>query len=261
MTSAAKTGAGNAIAHDSALKHITGSARYTDDIPLPQDAAHAYLGLSEVAAGTITRLDLSAVEAHPGVLGTVGWQDIQGENDVSPSGCGDDPIFAREIAFWGQPLFAVVAETRDIARAAARLAIVEVQTKEPALKLEEASEMVAEPLTLRKGDVAAGLSRAPNRLKGQINIGGQDHFYLEGQIALAIPGEDETLTVWSSTQHPSEVQHMVAQALQLSQAEVTVKVQDFFSKLSNCRNPSSEIPVRWPLEVRAKVSLTLAASV
>jgi len=171
----------NAPPHDSAAKHLTGRATYIDDMAAPQGCS--------------------------GVIGCLDISDISGPNDISPSGAGDDPIFAKDITFHGQPLFAVIAKTRAQARAAARLAKVETKAAPPILDLNDATELVTEPVT------------------GQMNIGGQDHFYLEGQIALAIPGEDTDMTVWSSTQHPSEVQHMVAHALGTNSAAVTVNVR------------------------------------
>ena len=217
--------AGEPTAHDSALKHVTGSATYTDDIALPEGTLHAYLGLSEVASGTVRTLDLSEVVSERGVLGVLTAEDLPGPNDVSPTGADDDPIFAQNVAFWGQPLFAVVAETREIARRAAKRAKVEYDPTPPKLTIDTASDLVTTPLTLKRGDVGEAFSNAPHQLTGSINIGGQDHFYLEGQIAAAIPGEDDTFTIWSSTQHPSEVQHIVAHVLGVAQADITVKVR------------------------------------
>ncbi|HTM79066.1 MAG TPA: xanthine dehydrogenase molybdopterin binding subunit, partial [Devosia sp.] len=139
-------------------------------------------------------------------------------------------IFAPGLVqFWGQPLFAVVAETRDQARRAAHLAKVEYRDLPALLNVRAAQaaggRMVTTPLKLERGDVAADLAAAPRRLKGTVTIGGQDHFYLEGQIALAVPGEDEDVIVYASTQHPSEVQAMVAHALGVQQHAVTINVR------------------------------------
>ena len=133
---------------------------------------------------------------------------------MSPVGKHDDPIFATgKVEFHGQPLFAVVAETRDAARSAAKRAKVEYRPLPHVTDVAEAIAadypFVTEPLKLERGDVAAAMAAAPRRLKGVQRVGGQDHFYLEGMIAFAIPGEDDDVTVYSSTQHPSEVQHMV----------------------------------------------------
>lgn len=213
------------MAHDSAKKHVSGRAVYIDDMAEPTGCLHAYLGLANVAHGTITALDLSEVEAADGVVGVLHADDIAGHNDISPTGTGDDPVFAREVMFHGQPIFAVIAKSRDAARRAARLATVSYDERDAVLDVADARELVTKPLTLTRGNVAAQLAASPNRINGQMRIGGQDHFYLEGHIAMAVPGEDGDMTVWSSTQHPSEVQHMVAHVLGVTSAEVTVNVR------------------------------------
>jgi len=216
--------------HDSAIKHVSGEARYIDDMGEPQGTCHAYLGFSECAHGKITLMDLSAVARAEGVICLLGGNDIIGGNDISPTGLNDEPVFATDrVEFWGQPIFAVVAKTRDQARRAARLAVVEYEELTPVLNIEQAQknggELVTKPLTLRLNEVDAALKNSPNRISGKMVIGGQDHFYLEGHIAFAIPGEDDEMEVYSSTQHPSEVQHMVAHALGVSTSAVVVKVR------------------------------------
>ncbi len=217
--------------HDSAQRHVTGEARFIDDGPDPAGLAHAYLGLSDHAHARILALDLDAVRSAPGVLCVLAADDIPGVNDVSPTaGKHDDPVFATGTTrFHGQPLFCVVAETRDAARRAARLAAIRYEELPPAIDIAAAraagTGFVTEGLTLARGDVGAALAAAPRRLAGRMSVGGQDHFYLETQIALALPGEGDEVTVLSSTQHPTEVQHMVARVLDLPFAAVTVEVR------------------------------------
>lgn len=216
--------------HDSGPKHVSGAAEYIDDVIEPAGTMHAYLALSSKPHGEIVSIDYAAVKASPGVIGVLTTEDIPGENDVSPSHKHDEPIFAiGKVHFWGQPLFAVIAETRDQARRAAHLAKVEYRDLPFALDVRAAQaaggQLVTEPLKLERGDVLGGLDKAPRRIKGSVAIGGQDHFYLEGQIAMAVPGEDEDVTVYSSTQHPSEVQLMVAHVLNIQQHAVTVNVR------------------------------------
>jgi xanthine dehydrogenase large subunit len=216
--------------HESAVGHVTGRAPYTDDIPEPVGTLHACLGLSEVAHGRIVSMDLDAVRAAPGVVAVLTAADIPGANDISPTGLGDDPVFpADTVAYHGQPLFAVVAETREQARRAAALARIACDPLPAILGVEAALDAgasdVTPPLTLARGDAEAALQAAPHRLQGRMRIGGQDHMYLEGQIALAIPGEDGTLSVHCSTQHPAEAQQMVAQVLGLPYNAVTVQVR------------------------------------
>jgi len=226
----ARSAAQTSRIHDSALKHVTGTADYTDDIALPQGTLHAYLGVSNVAHATLHGLDLSAVRAAPGVVGVLTAADVPGANDISPTGRNDEPVFPTDkIEFHGQPLFAVIAETRDAARRAAELAKVDCTVLPHALDPIAAQEAgyphVTPPLKLERGAVEDGFAAAPNRLQGRITIGGQDHMYLEGHIAFAIPGEDEDVALHCSTQHPSEAQHMVAHVLGIPSNAVTVNVR------------------------------------
>jgi xanthine dehydrogenase large subunit len=216
--------------HDSAHKHVTGAAVYIDDMPEPAGTLHACLGLSTVAHGTIRSMDLSAVASAPGVVWVMTGDDVPGVNDVSPSGRNDEPVLATgKVQFFGQPVFAVIAETREQARRAARLAKIAYDELPAVFDVAglnpKKDKLVTPPLTLKRGDAAAAIKAAPRRLKGRMRIGGQDHFYLEGQIAMALPGEDGDVTVYSSTQHPSEVQHMVAHVLGVPSHAVTVEIR------------------------------------
>ncbi|TCO71729.1 xanthine dehydrogenase molybdopterin binding subunit [Rhodovulum euryhalinum] len=218
------------VAHDSAEKHVTGRADYTDDIPEPVGTLHGYLGLAPCAHGRLTGLDLSAVVAAPGVVGVLTAADIPGLNDISPTGCRDEPVFPEALVeFHGQPIFAVIAETRDAARRAAELARVEIEPLPAAIGIEAALAAgypdVTAPLVLERGDVGPALAAATHRIRARMTVGGQDHMYLEGQIAFAIPGEDDEVTVHASTQHPTEVQQMVAQVLGVPANAVVVNVR------------------------------------
>ena len=216
--------------HESAIKHVTGAADYTDDIAEPAGTLHAYLGLSDIAHGEIADMDLSEVIAQPDVVGVLTAQDIPGLNDISPTGLNDEPVFAEgKVEFWGQPVFAVIAHSRDAARRAAKCAKITWLPLAHASDIDAARKAgypnVTAPLKLERGEVETALKGATHRLKGQFRIGGQDHMYLEGHIAFAMPGEDEDVTVFSSTQHPSEAQHMVAHVLGIASHAVTVNVR------------------------------------
>jgi xanthine dehydrogenase large subunit len=224
------TGAAHdSVIHDSAIKHVTGRAEYTDDITEPMGCLHAYIGTATIAKGRVTGLDLSAVHAAPGVVAVLTDADIPGRNDISPTGLADEPIFSRDVHFHGQPLFAVVAETRDLARRACTLAEITYDRAPHATDIDSAEAAgypdVTAPLTLARGNAEGALAQAPHRLQGRMRVGGQDHMYLEGQIALAIPGEDDDMVVHASTQHPSEAQHMVAHALGVPANAVVVNVR------------------------------------
>ncbi|HUE45110.1 MAG TPA: molybdopterin cofactor-binding domain-containing protein, partial [Aestuariivirgaceae bacterium] len=215
--------AGAALAHDSAAGHVTGRALYIDDQREPAGTVHVAPGYApQAASGVITKLDLDKVSAAPGVIAVLTAADIPGRNDCSPR-AGDDPILAdNRIAFHGQVVFAVVAETRMQARTAARLAVIEVAPESPVVTVDQglaAGGEVLPPYEFQRGDPATAIAAAPHCLTGTLRVGGQEHFYLEGQVALAIPGENAML-VHSSTQHPTEVQHLVAAMLGMAEAEV-----------------------------------------
>ncbi|MGD9480724.1 xanthine dehydrogenase molybdopterin binding subunit [Shinella sp. G-2] len=218
------------VRHDSAHKHVAGTAVYIDDITEPAGTLHAGLGLSTVAHGILKSVDLSAVRAAPGVVAVLTHEDVPGVNDISPSYMNDDPVLADgKVQFHGQPIFCVIAETRDEARRAARLAKIEYEELPADIDIWDLDvtkhKQVVTPLTLKRGDAAGALESAPRRVKGRMRLGGQDHFYLEGQVSLAVPGEDDEVIVYCSTQGPSETQHMVAHALGVPSHAVTVEVR------------------------------------
>ncbi len=216
------------LPHDSGFKHVQGSAQYIDDIREPEGTLHIAIGQSPKARGRLVSLDVSAVRAVPGVVAVLTAADIPGRNDVSPA-FGDDPLFADEnISFVGQALFAVVATTRDVARRAVRKAVVEIEAETPSITVEDAlerGETVLPDYAYGRGDPDAAIAQAPQKLEGRFRVGGQEHFYLEGQIAMAIPGEDGDIHVYSSTQHPTEVQHVVARVLDIPDAYVTCETR------------------------------------
>ena len=188
----------DARSHDSAHLHVSGQAQYVDDLPEPTDCLHVYVAMSE--------------RAHaPGVKCVLSASDIPGENDFGPV-IHDDPVFAEKtVQFHGQPIFAVAAKSRKAARLAAMRVRVRYDDKPALLTLAEArakDETVETPQVMKLGDAHAALASAPQSLRGTLEMGGQDHFYLEGQIAMAVPGEDGALKIYSSTQNPTEAQHL-----------------------------------------------------
>ena len=218
--------------HESAHLHVAGEAAYIDDLPELAGTLHAALGLSPIAHGRITGVALERIRALPGVICVLSAADIPGPND-----CGaiahDDPILADgEVRFVGQPVFAVIATTRDIARRAAALAgeVLQIDPLPAVLTAKEAhskGEYVLPAMHLtrhtRDGGARAAIDHAPHRLRGTFAVGGQEQFYLEGQISYAIPKEDDAMLVHCSTQHPSEMQHAVARALKLRSHQVQVE--------------------------------------
>jgi xanthine dehydrogenase large subunit len=222
-------GVGEARAHDSAIKHVTGSAAYIDDLPEPPGTLHVQIGMSTRAHARIRAIDFSAVSAAPGVVDIITADDIPGDNDVSPTPTHDDPVFASELVqYVGQSMFAVVATSRHEARNAARLATITYEDLPAIITIEEAlaaKHYLEPPYVMQRGDAAAAIASAPHSLDGLIDIGGQEHFYLEGQAALAVPGEDLDMTIHSSTQHPSEIQHKIAHILAVPSHAITVDVR------------------------------------
>ena len=218
--------AGSPLRHESAHLHVTGEAQYTDDIPLPPNTVHAALGMSAVAHGTLRSVDLSDVMTSPGAIAIATAEDIPGENSCGPI-LEDDPIFATDrVAYAGQSLFAVGADSYDRARRAAQRAKVQIDALPAILDVRSAlaaRSFVIPSQTLVHGDPHGQLRRAQHRLRDSVEIGGQDQFYLEGQIAVALPQEDGAILVYSSTQHPTEVQHKVADALGLPAHKVVVQ--------------------------------------
>jgi xanthine dehydrogenase large subunit len=216
------------LPHDSAVLHVQGAANYVDDIREPAGALHVAIGMADKASGRLKALELEAVRAAPGVIAVLTAADIPGKNDIAPV-FADEPLFAdREVIFHGQALFAVVARTRDEARRAARLATIAIEAKSPAVTIADAlvtGERVQDDYAFGRGDAAAAIGKAAHRLEGELTIGGQEHFYLEGQASFAFPGEGDEMTVHASTQDPAEVQHIVARVLGIPDAFVTVETR------------------------------------
>jgi xanthine dehydrogenase large subunit len=216
---------GKALPHDSAHLHVTGRAAYTDDIPEPRDLLHVAVGMSQKPHARIKNIDLSDVVGAAGVVDVCVAADIAGNNNYGPI-IADDPIFAEQLVeYVGQPVFAVAATTVDGARKAARKASIEYAELEaildPLTAVEQGS-FVLPSETLVRGDPDKALENSPHRVARRVLLGGQDHFYLEGQIAMAIPQEDGGLLIYSSTQHPDEVQSMVAHATLRSAKDIVV---------------------------------------
>jgi xanthine dehydrogenase large subunit len=217
---------GEPLAHDSAHLHVTGKALYCDDVPLPAATLHAAFGISNIAHGRIRELDLAPVMATPGVVAVARSTDIPGENNYGGA-VHDDPIFADGLVqYAGQPMFAVAATSYTAARRAARQARVTYDELPAILDIRAALAAESYVLPSRKlvrGTPGTVLASSALRLQGTVLIGGQDHFYLEGQVAVAIPQEDGAMLVHSSTQHPTEVQQIVAHALGIRAHSVTVQ--------------------------------------
>jgi xanthine dehydrogenase large subunit len=219
---------GKPTPHESAQLHFTGKALYVDDIAAPEGCLHAYVGMANVACGLLKRQDLTAVAAADGVVDVITAKDIPGHVDIGPVFGGDPLLVEEHISYFGQPLFAVAATSRDAARRAALLGQVDVDPSMPLLTLEQAQasgRQVRPSHSLVKGDSATALTEAVHTLRINQQVGGQEHFYLEGQVSLAIPQDNGGVLVHSSSQHPSEVQKLVAEVLALPMHKVVVDMR------------------------------------
>ena len=218
---------GAGLKHESAHKHVSGEALYTDDIPVPEDVLHAYAGFSCIARGKIKSLDLSKVRNAPGVTAVLTLDEVPGHRDIGPVFPGD-PLFVNEgdeVEFYGQVLFAVAASSYDAARRAAQLAEVEYEAMEPDLTIEQGLEkqsFVRPTHVQTRGDAESAIAGAEHRSSGEMQIGGQEHMYLEGQVSTAVPTEDGGILLYTSTQNPSEAQKLVAEVLGIPMNRVTV---------------------------------------
>lgn len=219
---------GHSHKHDNARQHVAGSTQYIDDKLEPNGLLHVAPGYAVETCGKIISVDLSAVQAADGVVRVLTYKDIPAVNDCSAA-FGDDPIFAEnEITFHGQVVFAVVAKTRDQARKATKKAKIIIEATEPLITAKQgrdADSHILPPYNFSRGDVDKILKHAPNYLSDTFEIGGQEQFYLEGQIAMTLPKDEGEMMVYSGTQHPSEVQHIVAKMLGLQDADVVCETR------------------------------------
>lgn len=218
-------GVGRSKKHESAEKHVSGEALYIDDRPSLRGQLHAAAGQSTIAHGKIKSIDLSAVKAAEGVVAVITVEDVPGHTDIGPVFPGDPVLAMDKVDFIGQPIFAVAATSHDLARRAVKLAKIEYEALPAVLTVKDAlakQSFVRPPFTMKRGDSAAAIEQAPHQLSGEISVGGQEHFYLEGQVSTAEPTEDGGMTVFSSSQHPSEVQKLVAEVLDIPLNKVIV---------------------------------------
>jgi xanthine dehydrogenase large subunit len=216
------------VPHESAARHAAGSALYIDDARQPEGLLHAWVITSTRAHARIVTLDLAAVRAAPGVVATATAADIPGTNDAGPILAGEPLLAERVVTYAGEPIAVIAATSLAAARHAAGLAAITYEDLPAILTIEAAhaaAAYVVPPMRLERGDPDAAMAAAPHRLTGRAEAGGQDHFYLETQIAQAEPGEDGALHILSSTQHPTEVQHIVARLLGRPYAAITVEVR------------------------------------
>ena len=213
--------------HESGIKHVSGRAFYTDDLPESPGTLFGAIGWSKKACAIIKKMNLEKVIKSEGVTAVVTSSDITGRNDVGPVYDGD-PIFPKKAEYYGQPLFAVAAKTTEQARKAVLKAKITYKTLKPVTTIKEAlkkKSYVLKEKIIKKGDATKAIENSVNRLNGSFTTGSQEHFALEGQTAFVIPQEDNDYKVFSSTQHPSETQQVIAKMLNQKSNTITVETR------------------------------------
>lgn len=215
-------------AHDSAHLHVTGEALFIDDKPELNGQLHLALGLSPHAHAKIKSINLEKVLAAPGVVTVITHNDIPGDSDIGAVFEGDPLLAVDTVSFAGQAVFAVAAESFRAAKEAVALAEIEYEQLAPALDFRkgiEEKDYLRPDHVIRRGDVQAAIKAAPHQIEGEIYNNGQEHFYLEGQIASVVPTEDGQYHVYVSSQNPTEVQRFVAKVLGLPLNKVVADVR------------------------------------
>ena len=215
--------------HDSSLRHSTGQAVYIDDMPEQENLLHAAPILSKIACGKIININSDKLNNLPFFTKVITAKDIPGENEIGPIKNGEPVLADDYISYLGQPIGIVLAETHQEAIYATSLVEIETEiTTKPILNLDDAfkqKSFLENPMILEKGNVESDMAKSNYKLSGDFEIGGQDHFYLETHVAMTLPGENEEYVVWSSTQHPTEVQHGVGKVLNIPSAKIDSKVR------------------------------------
>jgi xanthine dehydrogenase large subunit len=220
--------AGKSHKHESAERQVSGQARYVDDMPEAANIHHVAVGVSSVTTGTISSIDLSLVKTSEGVIDVITVDDIPGHKDIGPVFPGDPLLAGTEILYHSQPIFAVLATSVNLARRASLKAIIVISPHEACLTVNQAKQQenfVRPPHFMRRGDFQKSYAQSPIHIEGEMIIGGQEHMYLEGQVSMAIPEEEDRILVYSSSQHPSEVQKLIAEVLDIKLHKVVVDMR------------------------------------
>jgi xanthine dehydrogenase large subunit len=223
-----QSGVGKKIPHESAARHVTGEAIYIDDRLEFPNQLHLYPILSDTAHGTINTIDLSACKEVCGVATVITYEDIPGNADIGPVLAGDPLLVEKTVEYVGQVIAIVAAQSLEIAKYAASLARIDITPLPAILDVQQAHNLqhyVTQPHTHIMGDAKRAISQAQHTISGELKIGGQEHFYLETQICSTVPTEEGGMLVFASTQHPSEVQKLVAQVIDVQMHKVNVDMR------------------------------------
>src|SRR4051812_24912977 len=207
---------GQNIPHDSAVGHVSGESLFLDDVPPLRNEVYVGTVGSTVARGEVESIDLEAARALPGVVAVFTHADVPGHNHIGPVVKDEHLLVERDAVFVGDPVVLIAAESREALCAAKKLIKIATRPLPPIFTIEDAiahDSFLGDERVIQRGDAPQSLAASPHTLEGTLTIGGQEHFYLENQIALGYPGEYGQMTVHSSTQHPSEIQSIVAEVI------------------------------------------------
>ena len=213
--------------HESGVKHVSGSALYTGDLPELPGTLFGAIGWSKKAHAIIKNMNLDKVKESEGVVAVISGEDILGRNDVGPVYDGD-PIFTKKAEYYGQPLFAVAAKSNELARKAVLKAKISYKTLKPIITIKDAlkkKSFILKEKKIKKGEAVKAIENSTHKIKGSFTTGSQEHFALEGQVSFVIPQEDNDFKIFSSTQHPSETQQIVAKMLNQKSNTITVETR------------------------------------
>jgi xanthine dehydrogenase large subunit len=218
---------GKNIPHDAARGHVTGESIFIDDRPLQRGELWVDVVTSPVAHGNLRGVDTEAALRVPGVVAAFTHHDLH--HNVWGTIIQDQPLLAADkVMYVGEPIVVIAAESRVALKEAKKSVKLDIEVLPPILTIDDAraaESFIAIPRFIRRGDVTAALARSPYTLRGTFENAGQDHFYLESHACVVYPGEHGYLEIHSSSQHPTEVQHLVAEALGLPQNKVACIVK------------------------------------
>lgn len=218
----------NKVVHESSELHVTGKAIYIDDKVLSANSLTGLVVTSTIAHGIIKYFDLSDAKNTPGVKAILSYHDIPGENQMGAVVSDETVLVEHTIQFIGQALFLIAATDEATAKLAASKIKLEVEEYEPIITIEQAmkkGQQINPPVIMKRGNIDQGFDQSEHVISGTIKSGAQEHWYLETQVALAVPGESDEMKVYSSTQHPTETQTLIAEVLHISRNQVNVETR------------------------------------
>ena len=218
----------NKLFHDSAIKHVTGESVYINDMPVNDQLLFGRVFFSRQAHAEIRKLDISEALKVKGVHAIITASDIPGANQMGPIIHDELCLATTEVNFIGQAIALIAAESEEAAHEAEKRIRIEYNPLEAILDIDTAiakNNILAPERIIFRGDADAAMKNSPHVLKGEIRTGAQEHWYLETQTALAIPGEGKEMMVHASSQNPTETQAIVAEVLGVNRNEVEVEVK------------------------------------